>query len=101
MLAKFRKESRKDYLKEVERYKRDQAKLDPTVDTFSDFLKRLKVIAKQAFQVEGANFIQSFLYGKLPINIQQDLMSNDKEDAALEETHFYTGGSNITNLPKL
>ena len=48
VLDKFRKEFNKDNLKEVVRYKGDQANYDPTLETFSDFLKRQKVIAKHA-----------------------------------------------------
>ena len=57
VLAKFRKELTKDDLKDLARYKWDQAKYDPTVKTFLDFLKRLKVIAKQSFQDDAAKFI--------------------------------------------
>ena len=49
VLTKFRKAFTKDVLKEVAQCKWDQAKYDPTPKTFSDFLKRSKVIAKQAF----------------------------------------------------
>ena len=47
--TKFRKEITKDDLKEVARCKWDQSKYNPTAETFSDLLKHLKVIAKQAF----------------------------------------------------
>ena len=43
--ANLEKKFTKDDKKEVARYKWDQAKYDPTVETFSNFLKRLKVKA--------------------------------------------------------
>ena len=85
VLDKFRKELTKDDLEEVVRYKWDQAKYDPTLETFSDFLKRQKVIRKQTFLDNAVKFIQAFLFGKLLINIQQDLKNNLKEDASPEE----------------
>ena len=42
VLDLFRKEFAKEDLKEVARYKWDQARYDPTTETFSDFLKNLK-----------------------------------------------------------
>ena len=47
VFSNFPKQFTKDDLKEVARYKSDQAKNDPTTETFSHFLERLKVIAKQ------------------------------------------------------
>ena len=66
VLTKFHKKFTK-YLKEVARYKWDQTKDKPTAETFSDFLKPLKFIAKQAFQDDVGQYIQTFLSGKLPI----------------------------------
>ena len=39
----------------------------------------------QAFHSNAAIFIQIFLFGKLPISIQQDLLNHNKEDASPEE----------------
>ena len=76
LLANFRKDLTKADLEEVAGYNWDEA----TKETFSDFLKRVKVIAKQACHAITC------LFGKLSINIQQDLMNKNKEDASPEET---------------
>ena len=60
VLDLFRKEFAKEDLKEVARYKWDQARYDPTTETFSDFLKNLKKIAKQAFGEEADKIIKMF-----------------------------------------
>ena len=56
----------------------------------------------EVFQDNAARFIQTFVLGKLPISIEQDLMNHNKEDASPEEmkTFFYTGDNNVTNSPK-
>ena len=102
VLDKFKKDFTKDDLKEVASYKWDQAKYDPTVETSSDFLKRFKVIAKAAFQDNAANFIQIFLFKKLPISIQQDLMKRKKDDASPGQMKkkFYNRDNKITNSLK-
>ena len=84
-------------MEDVARYKWDQAKYDSTVET-SDFLKRLKVIAKQVFQDNVAKFIRTFLFEKLSINNQEDLMNNNKENASPER--FNIGDNIITDLHK-
>ena len=50
VLTKFREEFTTVDLKEVARHKWDRSKHDTTAETFSDFLKRLKVTAKEVFQ---------------------------------------------------
>ena len=50
MLTKFRKRITQEDLKELGQYIWDQAKNDPTAETFTDFLKCQKVISEQAFQ---------------------------------------------------
>ena len=54
------------------------SKYDPTVKTFSEILKLLNVIAKQAFQDNAAKFIQIFVFGKLSISIQQVFLKKIK-----------------------
>ena len=71
VLDLFRKEFAKEDLKEVALYKWDQARYDPTTETFGDFLKNLKKTAKQAFGNVADNVIKMFLVGKLPVEIQQ------------------------------
>ena len=80
-LYMFRKEFAKEDLKEVARYKWDQARYDPTTETFSDFLKSLKKTAKQAFGNEADKVIKMFLFGKIPVEIQQELTMANKEES--------------------
>ena len=71
MLDLFRKEFAKEDLKEVGRYKWDQASYDPTTETFENFLKSLKKTAKQAFRNEADKVVKKFLFGKLPVKISR------------------------------
>ena len=88
VLDLFRKEFAKEDLK-VDRYKWDQARYDPTTETFSDFLKNLKKTAKQAFGDEADKIIKMFLFGKLPVEIQQELTMANKEESSPEEIKSY------------
>ena len=89
VLTKFRKDITKDDLKEVIRPKLKQAKNNPTAETFSDFLKLLNVIAKQAFQDNAGQNIQTLLFAKLLILIQQKLRNSNKEDASPTEMQAF------------
>ena len=89
VLDLFRKEFAKEDLKEVARYKWDQARYDPTTETFSDFLKNLKKTAKQAFGDEADKIIKMFLFGELPVEIQQELTMANKEESSPEEIKTY------------
>ena len=89
VLELFRKEFAKEDLKEVARYKWDQARYDPTTETFGDFLKSLKKTAKQAFGIEADKVIKMFLFGKLPVEIQQELTMANKEENSPEEIKTY------------
>ena len=71
------------------RYKWDQARYDPTTETFSDFLKNLKKTAKQAFGDEADKIIKMFLFGKLPVEIQQELTMANKEESSPEKINTY------------
>ena len=71
------------------RYKWDQARYDPTTETFGDFLKSLKKTAKQAFGDEADKVIKMFLFGKLPVEIQQELTMANKEESSPEEIKTY------------
>ena len=90
VLDLFRKEFAKEDLKEVSRYKGDQTRYDPTTETISNFLKNLKKTAKQAFGDEADKIIKMFLFGKLPVEIQQELTMANKEESSPEEikTHL-------------
>ena len=87
VLQLFRKEFAKEDMREVARYKWNEAKYDPTTQTFGDFLKDLEKIAKQAYGDEAD--IKMFLFGKLPVEIQQELTMANKEDSSPEEIKTY------------
>ena len=53
-------------------------------ETLSDLLKRLKAM-NWDFQDNPAKFIQTFLFGILPINNQQDLLNNNEQAASSEK----------------
>ena len=89
VLDLFRKEFAKEDLQKVARYKWDQARYDPTTETFGDYLKSLKKTAKQAFGNEADNVIKMFLIGKLPVEIQQELTMANKEESSPEEIKTY------------
>ena len=90
VLQLFRKEFAKEDMREVARYKWNEAKYDPTTQTFGDFLKNLKKIAKQAYGDKADKCIKMFLFGKLPVEIQQELtMANKEEDSSTEEIKTY------------
>ena len=89
VLDLFRKEFAKEDLKEVARYKWDQARYDPTTEKFGNFLKSLKKTAKQAFGNEADKVIKLFLFGKLPVEIQQELTMANKGESSPEEIKTY------------
>ena len=89
VLQLFRKEFAKEDMREVARYKWNEARYDPTTQTFGDFLKDLKKIAKQAYGDEADKCIKMFLFGKLPVEIQQELTMANKEDSSPEEIKTY------------
>ena len=89
MLDLFRKEFAEEDLKEVARYKWDQARYDPTKETFGDFLKSLKKTAKQAFGNEADRVIKMFLFGNLPVEIQQERTMANKEESFPDEIKTY------------
>ena len=89
VLQLFRKEFAKEDMREVARYKWNEARYDPTTQTFGDFLKDLKKIAKQAYGDAADKCIKMFLFGKLPVEIQQELTMANKEDSSPEEIKTY------------
>ena len=89
VLQLFRKEFAKQDSREVARYKWNEAKYDPTTQTFGDFLKDLKKIAKQAYGDEADECIKMFLFGKLPVEIQRELTMANKEDNSPEDIKTY------------
>ena len=84
------KQFAKEDLKEVARYKRDQARYDSTTETFGDFNNSLKKTAKQAFGNEADKVIKMFLFDKLPVEFQQELTKANKEETSPEEVKTYS-----------
>ena len=65
------------------------SKYNPTVETFSDFLKRVKIIVKHAFQGNAVKSRPTLLFRKIPITIQQDIMNNNKGEASPKKTKTF------------
>ena len=85
VLQAFTKEYAKEDLKEVSKYKIDQMRYDPTKESFADFLTRYKKLAKQAYGDKANDIAETFLFAKLPIQIQNELAMAGKHDAKVEE----------------
>ena len=85
VLDNFRKNLTEGDVREVTRYIWVQAKCNATLETFSDFLKRLKDIAKQTLQDNVAKCIQALLFRELYNKNKQHFMNNTKKDASPEK----------------
>ena len=85
VLQLFNKEFTKDDFREVSKYKWNQITYDPTKENFGDFLKNLKKVAKQAFGDKAPEYVETFLFGKLPVQIQHELSTAGKADATVDE----------------
>ena len=85
ILQAFNKEYAKDYLKQVSKYKFDQMRYDPTTESFADFLTKFKKLAKQAYGDKANDIAETFLFAKLPIQIQNELAMAGKHEATSEE----------------
>ena len=59
---------REDF-EEISNYKWNQLTQDPNKETFAEFLKTLKKTAKQAFGDKASEFVETFMFGKLPTYI--------------------------------
>ena len=70
-------------------YKWDHARFSSPTETLSDVFKSLKKVAKQAFGNEADRCIRMFLFGKLPVDIQQEGTIANKEDSFPEEIKAY------------
>ena len=85
VLRYFKKEYAKEDLKEVAKYKFDQMRYDPTAETFNEFLNKLKKVAKQAFGDRSGDITETFLFAKLPVQMQNELAMAGKHDTSMEE----------------
>ena len=89
VLRYFKKEYAKEDLKEVAKYKFDQMRYDPSAETFNDFLNKFKKIAKQAFGDKSSALTETFLFAKLPVQMQNELATASKHDASMEEIRTF------------
>ena len=85
ILAAFKKEYAKEELSEVSKFKFDQLRYDPTIESFSTFLANYKKVAKQAYGEKAQEIIQTFLFAKLPIQLQNELAIAGNYDASIED----------------
>ena len=89
VLRYFKKEYAKEDLKEVAKYKFDQMRYDPSAETFNDFLNTFKKVVKQAFVDKSSDITETFLFAKLPVQMQNDLAMVGKHDASMEEIRIF------------
>ena len=89
VLRYFKKEYAKEDLKKVAKYKFDQMRYDPTAETFNDFLNKFKKVAKQAFGDKSSDITETFLFAKLPVQMQNDLAMAGKHDASMEKIRTF------------
>ena len=85
VLRYFKKAYAKEDLKEVAKYNFDQMRYDPSAETFNDFLNKFKKVAKQA-----SDITETFLFAKLPVQMQNELAMADKHDASMEEIRTFS-----------
>ena len=85
ILMAFKKEYAKEELSEVSKFKFDQLRYDPTTESFSTFLAKYKKIAKQAYGDKAQEIVQTFLFAKLPIQLQNELAIAGKHNASIED----------------
>ena len=85
ILMAFKKEYAKEELSEVSKFKFDQLRYDPTTESFSTFLANYKKIAKQAYGDKAQEIVQTFLFAKLPIQLQNELAIAGKHNASIED----------------
>ena len=89
VLRYFKKEYAKKDLKEVAKYKFDQMRYDTSAETFNDFLNKFKKVAKQAFGDKSSDITETFLFAKLPVQMQNELAMAGKHDASMEEIRTF------------
>ena len=65
------------------------SKLDPHLESFSDFLSDLKETAKQALDSNADEYVNAFLIGRLPVAKRNHLSIAGKQGDPVEEIgHF-------------
>ena len=71
------------------KYKFDQRRYDFSADTFNDFLNKYKKVAKQAFEDRSSDIMDTFLFSKLLVQMQNELAMEGKHDAMMEEIRTF------------
>ena len=87
VLRYFKKEYAKEDLKEVVKFY--QMYYDPSGETFNDFLNKHKKDAKQAFGDRSGDKRETFLFAKLPVQMQNELAMAGKHYASMEEVRTF------------
>ena len=85
ILDKYHEELGEDDLKEVSKSKLEQFIFDTSKETVWDFLKALQKPATQALGDPAAEFLETFLLGKLSVDIQDMLWTTRKSEESVEE----------------
>ena len=86
ILVAFKKEEyAKKELTEFSRLKFDQLRYHPVTELLSTFLSNYKRIAKQAYRGRAQDIVQTFLFAKLPIQLQTKLAGAGKHNSSIEE----------------
>ena len=89
VLRYFKKEYAKEGLKEVAKNKFDQMRYDFSVETFNDFLNEFKKVAKQPFGDRSSDITETFLFAKLPVQMQNELAMAGKHDASMADIRTF------------
>ena len=89
VLDKYRRDFGKGDFEEVSKFKWDQLVYNPTKENFSDFLNPLKKTPTQSFGDRTAGFMEAFLFGKLPVQIQHEFSTASKTEASVEEMKLF------------
>ena len=71
------------------KYKFDQIRCDPSAETFNGFLNKHKKVAKQAFGYRSGDIRETFLFAKLPVQMQNELAMAGKHDVTMEEIRTF------------
>ena len=82
VLRYFKKEYAKEDLKEVAKYKFDQMRYDPSIETLND-------LAEQALGDRSSDITETFLFAKLPVHTQIELAMAGKHDGTMEEIRTF------------
>ena len=85
VLEKCRKNFAEDDFKEFVEFLWDQLVYDSSKQNFSDFFKTLRETATQTFGDAAAELVETFLFRKLPVQIQNELSTVGISEASVGE----------------